>query len=257
MDRSSTLQPAAEVTHDAATVADRLAANGFVILRDVVPLRVIAAARDAFEPLLAEAQRQGPNRGAHRYSVAFPLAAPFDDPLLYANPAILAVLSRVLGDDLAIAGVGSADCEPGSSYQPVHRDEPADLYREAPGLSLPTYAVCVNIPLGDVHPDDGPMELWPGGTHCLPLPDRLEQVAARMPSVRATITAGSVLLRDIRTWHRGTPNRSAAARSMLGYAYVRSWFRYHTCAPPRISAARWATLPQPERRLLRHAEIVA
>ncbi len=257
MDRCLIDRPAAEERHDAATVADRLAANGFVILRDVVPPRVIAAARDAFQPLFAEAQRQGPNRGAHRHSVAFPFAAPFDHPLLYANPAILAVLTRVLGDDLALAGVGSADCEPGAGYQPVHRDEPADLYREAPGLSLPTYAVCVNIPLGDVHPVDGPMELWPGGTHCLPLPDRLEQVAAGMTSVQATITAGSVLLRDIRTWHRGTPNRSAAARSMLGYAYVRSWFRYHTCAPPRISAARWSALSERERSLLRYADIIA
>jgi ectoine hydroxylase-related dioxygenase (phytanoyl-CoA dioxygenase family) len=257
MNRQSYEQPEAVAVDDVDDVAARLAANGFVILHDVVPAPLIEAARRAFAPIFEAGRRAGPNRGPDRYCVWTPFLPPFSDPLLYANPAILAVLTRVLGEDLALAAFGSDTCAPGAERQPVHRDEPATLYAEANGISLPTYAVTVNVPLTEVTIENGPMELWPGGTHRLQAPPRLEQVAAGMPSQLATLTPGSVLLRDIRTWHRGTPNRSSAPRTLLGYAYTRAWFRYWTVSPPRVPAASWAQLPELERRLLRYAEIVA
>ena len=42
--------------------------------------------------------------------------------------------------------------------------------------------------------------------------------------------AGSVLVRDIRTWHRGTPNRSETARPNLAMIYSRPWLK--TQYPP-------------------------
>jgi ectoine hydroxylase-related dioxygenase (phytanoyl-CoA dioxygenase family) len=257
MNRQSYEQPETVVADDVDASAARLAANGYVILRDVIPRELIESARRAFAPLFDSARQRGANRGPHRYSLTFPFARPFDHPLLFANPAILAVLERVLGEDLAFAGMGSADCDPGCGYQPVHRDEPADLYPDAPGLSVPTFAVTVNIPLSEVDLENGPMEMWPGGTHRLPLPERLEQVASGMRSERLTMEPGSALLRDIRAWHRGTPNRSDAPRWMLGYAYTRAWFRYYYCPFPRMSAARSAELSEHERQLLRFVPVTA
>jgi hypothetical protein len=256
MNRPSYEQPETIADDDLDDVAARLVANGFVILRDVVPAPVIEAAHRAFTPIYESGSRAGPNRGPNRYCLWTPFAAPFSDPLLYANPAVLAVLTRVLGEDLALAACGSDTCAPGAGPQPVHRDEPAVLYPEAIGISLPTYAVTVNVALTEVTVENGPMELWPGGTHRLQAPPRLEQVAAGMTSQLATLKPGSVLLRDIRTWHRGTPNRSSVPRTLLGYAYTRAWFRYWTVSPPRVPAASWAQLPELERRLLRHADIV-
>jgi ectoine hydroxylase-related dioxygenase (phytanoyl-CoA dioxygenase family) len=257
MNRHSYEEPEAVVADDLDVIADRLAANGYVILRDVIPRELIDAARRAFVPLFESARRAGANRGPHRYSVYYPFTPPFDHPLLFANPTILQVLMRVLGDDLAFAGMGSADCDPGSDYQPVHRDEPADLYPDAQGLGVPTFAITVNVPLGTVSLDNGPMEMWPGGTHRLPLPERLEQVASGMPSERVTLEPGSALLRDIRAWHRGTPNLSQEPRCMLGYAYTRAWFRYYNCPLPQLSVVQLSAMPERERRLLRFVPITA
>jgi ectoine hydroxylase-related dioxygenase (phytanoyl-CoA dioxygenase family) len=257
MNRQSYEHPEALTADDVDILAARLAANGHVVLHDVVPLALIDQARRAFDPLLEAGRKHGTNRGPLRYSLFLPFSAPFDDAMLYANPAIIAVLERVLGDDLALAGMGSDTCEPGADFQPVHGDEPVNLYPEAMGISLPTYAVTVNVPLTEVTLENGPTEFWPGGTHRLPPPARLEQVASGMPSVRATVAPGSVVLRDIRAWHRGTPNRSATPRTLLGFAYTRAWFRYWTVSRPRIPAARWAMLPKLERGLLRFSEVVA
>lgn len=55
------------------------------------------------------------------------------------------------------------------------------------------------------------------------------QVFAEGLEPQALITpAGSVLVRDARMWHRGTPNRSTEKRSMLAMVFSRSWYRPDT-----------------------------
>lgn len=94
-----------------------------------------------------------------------------------------------------------------------------------------------NIPLVDVTEENGPLEIWPGGTHLNP--DRanhdtldgsvnphlhIVRAAAHMHSERVLMPAGSVVVRDIRMWHRGTPNRSDYRRTNLAMIYNRSWY---------------------------------
>jgi ectoine hydroxylase-related dioxygenase (phytanoyl-CoA dioxygenase family) len=83
----------------------------------------------------------------------------------------------------------------------------------------------MNIPLVDTHEGNGPMEMWPGGTHLHA--DRSystkgynkEQLAAHMTSVKALMPAGSILIRDIRMWHRATPNVSNEPRPNIAMIY--------------------------------------
>jgi hypothetical protein len=52
-------------------------------------------------------------------------------------------------------------------------------------------------------------------------------LAPKMHSETVQMPAGSLLLRDMRMWHRGTPNRSDAARPNLALIYSRPWLKTH------------------------------
>ena len=58
--------------------------------------------------------------------------------------------------------------------------------------------------------------------------------------MRATTEAGSVLIRDPRVWHRGTPNISTVSRFMLALTYDPMW---RSCQP--------VELPESARELIR------
>ena len=49
------------------------------------------------------------------------------------------------------------------------------------------------------------------------------------------------LIRDLRVWHRGTPNRSRAPRPNLALTYTLPWMRY-SMELPRIARDRFAAL---------------
>ena len=56
-----------------------------------------------------------------------------------------------------------------------------------------------------------------------------------MPSLRANMPAGSTLVRDMRLWHRATPNRTDRRRTMLSMVYHRFFptlgYQYRACEP--------------------------
>lgn len=251
---NSSAVPVAVTADSAESLAERLRVDGFVILENVIPLKLIREAREAFQVMLDDAIRRPANRGRGRYDIILPFKPPFSNPQLYANEAVVSLVQRILGPD-CVAGVYSSGVNlPGTDYQPVHQDEPGELYPEAPGIAIPPYEFTVNIPLVNVTEELGPMELWPA-THWAPNPQMMEQVASKMRSYKAIMPEGSVLIRDLRVWHRGTPNRSNQPRTMLGVAYTRPWFRYYNVPQISIPAAAWETLPERERRLLRYCPI--
>ena len=56
------------------------------------------------------------------------------------------------------------------------------------------------------------MEIWPGGTHLMPSGIDVENISKVMHSEQVLMPAGSLLIRDARMWHRGTPNVSDEPR---------------------------------------------
>jgi hypothetical protein len=60
----------------------------------------------------------------------------------------------------------------------------------------------------------------PGGTD-------IQGLAPRMHAETVLMPAGSLLLRDMRMWHRGTPNRSDEVRPNLALIYSRPWLKTH------------------------------
>ncbi len=209
--------------------AQSVKVNGYVLFEGVLPPDLVAELRAAFLRVFeAHVARTDPNRGANRYQMHLPFMAPFNDAAVITNPLALAVLDALLGKDSVCHYFASDTPLPGSDYQRVHSDIHL-LFPETP-LSLPAYSIVVNIPLVDFRADNGPLEIWPGGTHLMPGETDVQELAPRMHSEPVLMPAGSLLIRDMRMWHRGTPNRSQEARPNMALIYSRPWLK--TKYPP-------------------------
>ncbi|MCS6775279.1 MAG: phytanoyl-CoA dioxygenase family protein [Chloroherpetonaceae bacterium] len=229
---------------------------GYTVLDESLPEATITAMLSAFDPLL-EAKRatEPPNRGANRFQMDLPFEPPFADPLLYAHPTVLAIVEALFGPDYICTYFASDTPFPGAEYQKVHLDCRLP-FPESP-YGVPTYSVVLNVPLVDYTEDNGPLEIWPGGTHMIAQPEDMERLAAMMPSVRLKLKAGNLLLRDARLWHRGTPNTGSRSRPNLAVVYSRGWFRfeYH---PRRIQIPRttFEGFSQPLKQMFRYCAIL-
>ena len=204
--------------------------NGYVLFERFLPPDLVTDMREAFARLLESHIREtDPNRGANRYQMHLPFEPPFSDERVIANPFILPIIESLVGEDCICHYLASDTALPGSEYQAVH----PDIYQLFPEQRsvLPPYSIVINVPLVDAREDNGPLEIWPGGTHhYVADPAHVPALAASMQSQRVLMPAGSVLIRDSRMWHRGTPNRSNAARPNFTLIYSRFWLklRYRT-----------------------------
>lgn len=240
--------------------------KGHVVLEGALGETQFKELKARFDELLgAYMQRTDPNRGASRYGMPLPFEAPFASTTLVANPILLHVIRSILGANVICSYFSSDTALPGSGYQQAHSDvEP--LFPET-DISLPPFCYVVNIPLVDFRPDNGPTEIWPYGTHLVgdprivPVPDftRIEELREspvgrfaeeEMKPQQVITPAGSVIVRDIRMWHRGTPNRSSEARPMMAMVYNRPWYNHGVV---EIDRKRFEALPQEVQRVFRTA----
>lgn len=219
------------------SAAEQVRINGYVVIESVIPESKIQELHSTFmETFEAYTASHETNRGKNRSQMVLPFQAPFIDPELITNPYALPIIEELVGKDCACRYFASDTPMPGSDYQAVHSDLHA-LYPEA-SITLPPTGIVLNIPLVDFREDNGPVEIWPGGTHLVPenrnKPELIQQMAQTMHVEPVLMPAGSLLIRDIRMWHRGSPNRSDAARPNLAMVYFRSWFN----TEPRIEIPR-------------------
>ena len=99
---------------------------------------------------------------------------------------------------------------PNSGDQIFHQDN------SQPGLT-------VLVPLVDMHLGNGPTQLLPRSHLDVSLADRLKDSSPALP---ACVPAGTALIYDSRTIHRGLANPSASSRPVLVYRYD------HPTTPP-------------------------
>jgi ectoine hydroxylase-related dioxygenase (phytanoyl-CoA dioxygenase family) len=221
--------------------------NGYVVFERVLPPSLMASMLASFEHLLeAHVLQADPNRGAKRYQMHVPFAPPFSDEQIIASPFVLPIVEALVGEDCICHYLSSDTPLPGSDYQAVH----PDIYQLFPESSvvLPPYSIVVNIPLVDAREDNGPLEIWPGGTHhYVAQPAQVPQLAAEMQSVRVLMPAGSIVIRDSRMWHRGTPNRSTAPRPNFTLIYSRFWLRLRYRPIPIARTAYQALSPRAQK----------
>ena len=100
----------------------------------------------------------------------------------------------------------------------------------------PAYRLIVNIALKDVTEENGSIELWPGTHHLMSNsvgedikidPDLVRERKSLHPPVRGNTAKGSILIRDSRLWHRGTPNDSDQPRFMIALTHGAAFMSRH------------------------------
>ena len=203
--------------------------NGFVVLRNFLPVDLVASMHDELAPLLEAEYRRESEAGWGRGRAPFRLAldvAPFAalmrgalaSDLYQHNPAIEELVDAILGTWRR----GWTQVEvpwKGSTYMPWHSDQTVG---DTPDPSAPheTVRVTYNIPLVDFTWSSGAMEVLPG-THWLPRNfwEGKDIRKVRVHPVRVELARGDAMVRDGNILHRGTPNLNDQPRPMLDQTY--------------------------------------
>lgn len=252
--------------------------DGFVVVRDVLDPIQLATMRDGCDRVVDEIISQDPdragNRGTHRYSFGDANASgqQLHHPewqMLIDLPRLTPIVTALFGSPkYFLRGAGGDFCLPGATtYQPLHAD--IGDRREEHGITfgsfhdprgimtirdLPCPYVSCNFLMVDFTKLNGPTRQIPGTQHSRqPMPSLAEEPEWMKLSTVCPAPAGSVLLRDVRAWHGGTPNLSDEVRAIPSVQFYAPWFR----DPVRRALPRsaWNTLSEHAKRVSRYSVV--
>ena len=230
--------------------------GGYAILDNVIAAGRIDALAAEFNARHADYYTDKPSGefmevGDRRRMIPVDLSGALGDPLLFANPFVLALMRRVLGPDAVLEAFGAIVALPGSEEQHTHRDGPA-LFDAGISTILPAHALTVAFPLIEMNDLHGTTAIWPG-SHRKPAAPKDEPNEA--PPEKPIVPVGSCFMWDFRTYHSGTANHSNRHRPMLYAVYSRPWYKdpanYGRGVSKRLSfpAGFKESLPEDLRRL--------
>jgi len=252
--------------------------DGFVVVSDVLDAAELATMRRGCDRVIEEILSQDPqrtgNRGTHRYSFGDSNASgqQLHHPewqMLIDLPRLTPLVTAIFDSPkYFLRGAGGDFCLPGAStYQPLHADIgdrrmyggiEHGSFADPRGIltlrDLPCPYVSANFLMVDFTAINGPTRQIPGTQHSREQPPSLDEEPEWMKlSTVCPAPAGSVLLRDVRAWHGGTPNLSDEVRSIPSVQFYAPWFR----DPVRRALPRdaWAGLSDHARRVSRYSVI--
>lgn len=250
--------------------------DGFVVVGDVLSGEQVSQLADGCAEVIAEvlaldADKQG-NRGSHRYSFGgssmtrSQLHRPAWQMLLTVQP-VLNIVEAIFGSSRFVLRSASGDfCLSGAvDYQRLHADvrdwvsntdTPFSAFHDPEGRTsirdLPCPYVCANFLPQDVTRLNGPTRQIPGTQNTrAPIPGLRDEPEWMRLSTVCPVPAGSVMLRDTRAWHGGTPNLSEEARSIPNLEFYAPWFREPML--PQISYGDFNKLPARSQQLVAHS----
>lgn len=239
---------------DVQRAAELFYRDGFVVIRDVLDAKQLAKLREGCEEVMTEIvkldkHRRG-NRGSHRYS--FSPAYQHDSMLhhpawvqLVDLPTLTPILQRIFDSpDYHCLNAGGDFCLPGTTlYEPLHTDvgdrhayKAGDVlkshgsFRDPRGKvtlrDLPCPSIACNFFTDDQTALNGPTRQIRGTQKwCMRSPSLEEEPSWMQYSTACPVKAGSVILRDIRAWHGGTPNLSNKCRAIPAVYFWAPWYR--------------------------------
>ncbi|KAH7412863.1 phytanoyl-CoA dioxygenase family protein [Cadophora sp. MPI-SDFR-AT-0126] len=152
----------------------------------------------------------------------------FDD--IIANPFATAITECMLGPNPHLRFQSANTAFKAEKRQPVH----VDVHFDFPKIP---FGICVNINLIDVDPEHGSTEIWLGShldtswkafvekSGSVIPEDILERRRKISPPIQPVIPKGALILRDLRLWHAGMPNRTEDVRVMLVTIHFPAWYR--------------------------------
>ena len=209
-----------------AAAAQSIRAEGYCVLHGAMPPDVVdALGRRMLEdvPLILGLPRPPHNFCWGNLQHDPPAEQRFLFQEVMANPYAGAVTRTVLGEGAHNGFYSGNTNMPGSRMQPVHADS-GHLWPNQT-VAHPACELVVNFAPFGMDDANGATEVWPGShldtavsrhdaSICVST-DALAERRPVRPPVSAHLPAGSVLIRDIRMWHRGVPNPSATPRLMV------------------------------------------
>ena len=235
--------PSAETVGAAVSIFHR---DGIVILKQVVDVAPLITINEILtqksEALAADpATHFNQIKAARNISQAPPTSAELMFDTIWANPFTAAISAAILGPHPRIQYANGNTALMSTERQTVHADLDHDH------LQFP-FAVVANIYLTDTSVENGATEVWVGSHRDTSIADhvgsddvlggisriRPEIVEARrrlMPPVQPTVQRGDLVIRDVRLWHAGMPNRTHVPRIMLAFGIFPWWYQ----APLKLS----------------------
>ena len=244
---------------DAQLARDIFYRDGFVAVADVLTEQQLAFLRTGCERVIGEIlqldETRTGNRGSHRYSFGSSsftgqMSHHPEWAMLLDLPKLDKILTTIFNsEDYISRGAGGDFCLPGAvNYQPLHSDmgdyrehkDPdtgktlykSGSFQDPRGVvsyrDLPCPFIACNFPTVDFSPINGPTRQIPGTQSSRePIPDLASEPEWMKLSTVCPIPAGSVLIRDVRAWHGGTPNLSNETRAIPNAEFFAPWFRQH------------------------------
>ena len=229
--------------------------DGFVVVLDVLTAEQLdflrAGCDREIRNILAKDRHRIGNRGSHRYSFGSASRSRHlihlpEWAMLIDLPTTTPIVSAIFGaDDYHLKGGGGDFCLPGSvRYQRLHADMgdrrshttrdgsvvQTGSFQDPTGQhsirDLPIPNVTCNFLTVDFTPLNGPTRQIPGTQNSRePMPPRDDEPEWMQLSTVCPAPAGSVLIRDVRAWHGGTPNLSDEARAIPNVEFWAPWYR--------------------------------
>ncbi|MBX3012335.1 MAG: phytanoyl-CoA dioxygenase family protein [Caldilineaceae bacterium] len=167
--------------------------------------------------------------------------------IIFNEPAI--TLSRaILGEGATLISYGANTAFVGAQTQQVH----ADAVSPEPGPMGPCNLLVINVPLVDMTEENGATIYWPGTHHDVrlhsgnrfPTEEMIAEWEAKRPAERVVAQRGDLVLRDMRVWHGGMPNRTQTHRPMLALVHRNEKPAQGTFEAEAGSEAFWASHPR-------------
>lgn len=220
------------------TALEALHQNGIVVLEDIIDPELLDRLNERMK-LDTRALIAKGNEGPFNYNLGnLQQSPPYEldhfSPTIFFNPLATGLSSAYLGGKPTVSFISSNAAVKAEEGQPVHVDADFDHPR------IP-FATVVNVGLVDMEPRNGSTQLWLGthastsiqdqeGAHGDRASGRIKQelLDARSkvsPPLQPTVSKGSVVVRDLRLWHAGMPNRTDDIRIMLAMIHFAPWYR--------------------------------
>ncbi len=187
--------------------------------------------------------------GDKRLQITFGLEGPFNNPDLYGNPFVLALMKALLGRKFFIGCTVCAASLPGARDQHLHKDHRALFTKDAddPPMALPPFAITMMVPLVPLDELTGTTTVRKG-SHL-----KSRRASAKLPQQVPIVPIGSCFLMDLRLSHAGLGNKTHRVRPILNMVYQQPWFadnkNFTKQAPIRIPRDEFRKIPGELRRL--------
>jgi tetratricopeptide (TPR) repeat protein len=232
---------------------------GAVLIDQIISKDLVRDLRNDFDQQVKDWQTSGlgkPNNvGDKRFTVPIRIRGAFEDPAIYANPALINLMTRAMGEKPVLHAFGGVVTSAGARMQHVHREHPL-LFNTDPGnANVPLYATTILVPLIDLDEESGGTQYWEG-THKTGKDENWKG-----ESEVVYTPAGSALVLDYRTYHGGMPCSATHGRPLLYYTYAMPWFTdtlaFESHAALGLSDSERKNIPEKHRYLFKFAKRIA